>query len=109
MQHPSGRPRRLLTTYLTACIALTPALHADVIIDLKNGVVTETFAGTSPAPQSGAPSFDSADGYLHVQLNKKTTGCTPTPFEAKVDVNLAPSNSAPAKRMSVLVEYEGTP
>lgn len=82
----------------------------DVVIDLKTGIVTETFATPSPNPISSAgPTYVSSDNYARITLAKKASGCTITPYESLVEVNLSPQNSAPMTRVSVTVEYEGKP
>ena len=89
--------------------ALSSHARADIVIDLKTGVVTETFGNISSNPISSAGPYTSSDNYAKVSLARKASGCTTTPFEALVEVNLAPQNSAPATRVSVTVEYEGKP
>ncbi len=101
--------RQLLwTAILTA--ALSGAMRADIVIDLKTGIVTETYATTAPPPVSSAgPVYNTSDGYARVNLAKKASGCTITPYEAMVEINLTPQNSAAISRVSVTVEYEGKP
>ncbi len=94
----------------TFLAATALSLCADVVIDLKTGIVTETFATTIPAPISSAgPSYTTIDGYARIDIAKKAGGCTPTPYEAVVEVNLAPTNATALTRLSVTVEYEGKP
>lgn len=85
---------------------------ADIVIDLKNGVVTETF-NTAPTPQpisSDATSgFTDSAGYATVQLAKKSIGACSTPYEGLVEINLSPSGQPPATRFRIQVEHEGTP
>ncbi len=86
------------------------AARAEMVVDLKTGVVTETFAATTPAPQSGTGVYNTTDGYARATVVKKGgTSCTTTGYEALVEVNLAPPNAGPLSRLSVTVEYEGTP
>lgn len=99
--------RILNTAAIFAMVSLSA--QADIIIDLKTGIVTETFAGTSPAPISSNGPYTSSDNYARVSIAKKGSGCTTTPFEALVEVNLTPATAAPMTRLSVTVEYEGKP
>jgi hypothetical protein len=98
---------------LGGCVLLASGARADVVIDLKNGVVTETFnTAVAPAPVSddGAVGYQDSAGYARVTLAKKSgAGCAATPYEAVVEVNLTPSSKSPLNKLSVLVEYEGTP
>ncbi len=95
---------------LLCIIMLCGTLRADIVIDLKNGVVTETYPHVSLAPVSaGSGVYLSSDGYAKVTLVKKASGCSSTPYEARVDINLSPSGHTPVARLSVLVEYEGRP
>lgn len=92
---------------------LSAQLSADVVIDLKNGVVTETF-NTAPLPATisddGQAGYQESSGYATVKMAKKTgAGCPGTPYEAHVVMNLAPADKTPLKKLSILVEYEGTP
>ncbi|MFN0106452.1 MAG: hypothetical protein ACKV2U_30720 [Bryobacteraceae bacterium] len=98
---------------LGGMLMLSAQLSGDVIIDLKNGVVTETF-NTAPLPAAisgdGLAGYQESSGYAGVTLAKKTgSGCSSTPYEAHVMVNLAPASKTPLKKLSILVEYEGTP
>jgi hypothetical protein len=88
------------------------AKAADMVIDLKNGIVTETFnTALSPVPISGdaANGFTDTAGYATVTLNKKTSGICGTPYEALVQVNLSPSGQPSAQKVKVQIEHEGTP
>ncbi|MBL8241135.1 MAG: hypothetical protein JNM66_27180 [Bryobacterales bacterium] len=96
------------------CLLASISARADVIVDLKNGVVTETFnTAPSPAPVSddGISGYTDTAGYSTVKLIKKPgAGCATTPYEAVVEFHLTPGNGVAAmKKLSVLVEYEGTP
>ena len=96
---------------IKAVVAMAAAaftLSADVVIDLKTGIVTETVASGTPISSPG-PSYNTSDGYARVDIAKKGSGCTSTPNEALVEVNLSPANEAPVSRLSVTVEYEGKP
>lgn len=88
-------------------------VRADVIIDLKNGVVTEIFntATTAAISSDAVAGYTDSSGYSKVRLIKKpNSGCATTPYEAVVEFNLAPGEgTADMKKLSVLVEYEGTP
>ena len=99
------------TIKAAAIVAVTAlSLRADVVIDLKTGIVTETFANTIPGPASSAgPAYTTTDGYARIEIAKKGGGCTTTPNEALVEVNLSPVNATPVTRLSVTVEYEGKP
>lgn len=105
--------RRKVTMGVTLCALAIPAMAADLIIDLQNGVVTETFnSAPTPAPVSGGgTTFTDSQGYARVTLVKKAGGCSTTPYEAKVEVSLQPSGSgvAPVQKLSVLVQHEGDP
>ncbi len=92
-----------------AMAATAFSLCADVVIDLKNGIVTETFANTTKPASSAGPFYNTIDGYARIEIAAKGSGCTNTPNEAFVEVNLAPSNMAPVSRLSVTVEYDGKP
>jgi hypothetical protein len=94
-----------------AALAVTAiSLFADVVVDLKTGIVTETFANTTNSPVSSAgPNYTTGDSYARVNVTKKASGCTTTPHEALVEVNLSPSGGTPITRLSVTVEYEGKP
>ncbi|MEO6037307.1 MAG: hypothetical protein ABIQ93_02770 [Saprospiraceae bacterium] len=98
---------------LGGMLLLSAQLRGDVIIDLKNGVVTETF-NTAPLPAAisddGLAGYQESSGYATVKLAKKAgSGCPDTPYEARVVMNLAPVDRTPLKKLSILVEYEGTP
>ncbi len=100
--------RKLLIT-----TALAIAARADIVIDLKNGVVNETYStagAPTPVSDTGNPAYSETSGYAKVLLTKKSTsGCPSTPYEAKVEINLAPAGATPLTKMSILVEYEGIP
>lgn len=100
----------LTTVVLALAMSTGTQVFGDVVIDLKTGIVTETFATATPSPISSAgPTYVSSDNYARVTLAKKASGCTTTPYESLVEVNLTPQNSAPVTRVSVTVEYEGKP
>ncbi|MFN7923260.1 MAG: hypothetical protein U0Q16_24375 [Bryobacteraceae bacterium] len=102
----------LARSVTTGAVLLASTLRADIVIDLQNGVITETFGSTTPSPTASAgPNFVSNGGYANVRIDKKGTGCPASmpQYEAKVEVNLAPANVGPVQKMSVLVEYEGKP
>lgn len=107
--------QRNLLLYATGiCLFASLPVHADIVIDLKNGVVTETFNAALPVPVSSkalSPGYGDSAGYVNVVLvQKPLAGCAVTPYEALATVNLSPGNGqAPMKKLSVLVEYEGTP
>ncbi|MEZ5356602.1 MAG: hypothetical protein R2762_28535 [Bryobacteraceae bacterium] len=89
-----------------------PVFAADIVIDLKQGVVTETFnTAPTPAPVSGngLSGFTDSAGYATVKLNQKSTGACPTGFEAVVDVNLNPTGFPAVKTVRLQIEHEGTP
>ena len=69
----------LLTASLKPCLA-------DVVIDLKNGVITDTKA--VPAQAIFPANYTSQ--YISVTLQKSAT-CKETPYEALVTVNLKPA------------------
>lgn len=90
--------------------AAAPITRADVVIDLKTGIVTETFAtAPNPAPVSATGVYTTTDNYARIKIDPKANGCTSTPYEAVAELNLSPSGGAPLTRLSVTVEYEGTP
>ncbi len=97
--------RKLLITF-----ALALGVRADIVIDLQNGVVTETFNVLGNPPLSGLGNPPYVSTYATVRLDKKPgAGCASTPYEARVDINLAPASENPLSKVSILVEYEGTP
>ena len=88
----------LLTASLKPCLA-------DVVIDLKNGVITDTKA--VPAQAIFPANYTSQ--YISVTLQKSAT-CKETPYEALVTVNLKPALAVAVQEMKVMgveVTFEG--
>ena len=103
---------KYLAVAVGGILLLSAHARGDVVIDLKNGVVTETFnvAGKAPVSDDGLGGYVESSNYAKITLAKKPgSGCPGTPYEARVDVNLAPANETPLNKVSIFVEYEGTP
>jgi len=106
-------PRQQILTRMAGMALLAGSAYAaDVVIDLKNGVVTETF-NTAPAPPPissvASTGFTDSAGYATVRLAKKSVGACATPYEGMVEINLAPSGFPPVSKFRIQVEHEGTP
>ena len=95
------------TLYRIALLSLlthTAFLSAQVVIDLKTGIITDI--GLNPPVRA---SLTYTNPYLTVSM-ARLTSCAITPFEALVEMNLKPGGNplpAEAKRAVVSVEYEG--
>ena len=94
--------KQILTAAFFVAAAVAP-LRADVVIDLKTGLITDT---KTPVAQAVA-SYTSP--YFSVTMNKTTT-CPATPWEALVTINMKPTGTgAPpeVKVASIDVTFDG--
>lgn len=101
---------RPLLTVAVITAALSNYARADIVIDLKTGILTETFGVQhNPTASSSGPAYDSTGGSRASTSPERPPDAPPFPFEAMVEVNLSLQNAAPATRVSVTVEHEGKP
>lgn len=76
--------------------------RADILIDLKNGVITDT----KITPAQSTTTYTST--YVTVSLQKTTT-CAATPYEALVSLNFkptTPANTLEIKKVAIDVQFD---
>ena len=86
---------------LFATVGYAQSTSGPLVIDLITGNIFDL----GPAAPVRA-SVNYVMPYATVQTARVTT-CPETPYQAKVDVNFAPSGAPTAKRVRLTVEYEG--
>ena len=89
---------KIFTLFVLAAAA---AAQAQVVVDLRTGSIHDL--GTNPNP-TRATGTTYSNQYMKVTVTKNP-GCTLTPFQALVEVNLKPANAPEMKRAFVDVDY----
>lgn len=89
------------TIFAWIALAAIPAAQAQVVLDLRTGVIHDL--GTNPQPtRVTATTYTNA--YMRVTVTRNPN-CTLTPFQALVEINMKPTGATEMKRAFVDVDF----